>query len=172
MIDCRLIPLTQGKVALVDEEDYELVSQFKWHANLCHERIQGKSVYYARGMVRVGGCRRRVYLHRFVMNAPKGTQVDHVNNDHTLDCRKNNLRVSTQSQNMGNQRSRLNTSSRYKGVSLHKLTGKWDARIKLCGKQAYLGLYTTEDDAARAYNAAATLHFGEFALLNIIPPTP
>lgn len=171
MTDYFLIPLTQGKIALVDTEDYERVSKFKWHASRSYRRGGiGSSTFYAKAVNHTGAGPARVYLHRVVMCAPPGIEVDHIDRARTLDCRKSNLRLATRMQNMGNQGRRSNATNRYKGVSWNH--GKWSAVIKANGKRLFLGQYHSEEDAARAYNAAATLHFGEFALLNVIPPAP
>jgi hypothetical protein len=91
--------------------------------------------------------------------------VDHENAD-TLDNRRLNLRKATRSQNNANQRKRLDCSSRYKGVFLHKQTGKWCAQICSLGVKRHLGLYIHDFDAATAYNFAAHEAFGEFARFN------
>lgn len=153
----RWIPLTRGQFALVDEEDYELVNKSSWSAE-CRGRTS-----YAVG--KRGG--RTICLHRMVLNAPDGSDVDHINGD-GLDCRRSNLRCSTHQENCFNARKRSSpTSSQYKGVSWHRRSGKWSAQICVHGSKVHLGLYATEIDAAEAYDAAAVLHFGEFARLNL-----
>ena len=163
-----VIPLTQGQVALVDQEDYERVSKHKWCALYACKRYDDGVFYAVRG-TRRGGKQVFTYLHRFVLNAPAGLEVDHIYVKDTLDCRRANLRLATKSQNMANQRkARKPASSRYKGVSWHQHTKKWRARIGVNRRNMHLGLFSSESDAALAYNRAATLHFGQFALLNTV----
>jgi len=104
-------------------------------------------------------------MHRQIMQAPKGTDVDHVNHD-TLKNVRSNLRVCTRSQHHANRKKGLGFTSRFKGVGWASKSSKWQARIKKDGKEANLGYFDDERDAARAYNRAAREHFGEFALLN------
>jgi len=152
----REIPLTQGKVAIVDEEDADRVLAFKWSATRC--RDTGR--YYAGR--REG--RRFVSLHRFILNAPPDRQVDHVNRD-GLDNRRSNLRLATPSQNQWNRERRSDNRTGFKGVFAHK-SGKWQALIKANRKHIYLGLFDSKEDAARAYDLAALLLHGEFARIN------
>jgi hypothetical protein len=157
------IPLTQGKVAIVDDEDFEKVSQYKW------SYIGG---YAKRAVVREDGKRILYPLHRFIMSIPPDSKfmVDHTNFDR-LDNRKQNLRICTKGQNNYNHRpkDRLGKStSKYKGVSYKHDMHKWRARIAVNGKEYNLGYYYTENEAAMAYNEAASKFFGEFAWLNTI----
>lgn len=148
------IPLTQGKVALVDDEDYERINQYKWHA---HERKSGG--YYARRLS-IG-----IYMHRFIMNAKQGEEVDHINGN-TLDNRKCNLRMVTHAQN-GRNRRKCKGKSKYKGVYWNKDINKWMSYITFNYKHIYLGLFIDEDEAGRAYDEAAKKYFGEYAGLNL-----
>jgi len=145
------IQLTQGKVALVDAEDLERVSQYTWCAVWEH--------YDWRAKANIDG--KNVSLHRFVMNAQPGQQVDHKNGN-GLDCRKSELRFATHAQN--NQNAYRVKPGSYKGV--RPVGNKWGARIKVGGKQRHLGMSDTPEGAARMYDAAAIEHFGEFACLN------
>ena len=151
------IPLTQGKVALVDDADYEELAKYKWH-------------FAAKGYA----CRRKdgviVYMHREITKAEKGFYVDHINHD-TLDNRKSNLRCCSQSLNMANASLRADSKSGYKGVSWHTQKNKWTARIHVNGKGLHLGLFDSAHDAARMYNFWALDIFGEHALLNKIKET-
>ncbi len=148
---------TPGYVALIDLTDLEVVSRFKWHAD------KTKWGPYARAYV-PGSDNKKVSLHRLILDAPKGVQVDHINGD-GLDCRRSNLRLATQQQNNGNRAKTTNpTSSRFKGVDRHH--GAWRARIRSNGRQWTLGHFDREGDAARAYDAAAEEFFGEFARFN------
>jgi hypothetical protein len=109
-------------------------------------------------------------MHRLLVEVNLGQEVDHINGN-GLDNRKENLRVCTKSQNLGNQKKTklyggVATSSKYKGVSWDKRVQKWVAKIGINGKRVYLGLFEDEEKAAEAYNKAALEYFGEFALLN------
>ena len=99
------------------------------------------------------------------MGAPKGADVDHINGD-TLDNRRSNLRVCDRSQNLCNRKKMAGKSSRYKGVSYNKLRGKWDARLMFRGKQYCLGLFKTELEAAKAYDALAREKHAKYAKTN------
>jgi hypothetical protein len=104
-------------------------------------------------------------MHREIMRPPEGKIVDHENHN-KLDNTRANLRVCTQGENMRNTGKRNGTSSRFRGVSYSKRYGKWRARICFEGKCADLGLFTEEEEAARAYDRKAVELFGEFARLN------
>ena len=103
-------------------------------------------------------------MHRVLLNAPKGLQVDHINHD-TLDNRKENLRLVTADQNNCNLRTRSGSLSGFKGVSFHKRIGKFQARIQLAGREIYLGYFTNAEEASEVYKKAAVKYHGEFACL-------
>lgn len=147
------IALTQGYVALVDDEDFARVSRLKWHADW------SPSGWYAKA--ESGG--RQVRMHRYIIGAPPDVDVDH-RNGNTLDNRRKNLRPATPSGNAANQRIKPH-SSKYKGVRKHR-DGKWEARIRHQQRLTYLGLHPSEEQAARAYDRAARELFGEFARTN------
>jgi len=151
-----LIPLTQGKFAIVDAEDYDRLSQYKWYASKC------KNTYYA---CRAKG-RTTIRMHREIMRAPKGLMCDHKNHN-GLDNRKSTLRLCTNAQNCYNQQASSNGTSKHKGVSWHKCSRKWSARIRCDGKFYHLGDYEDEIEAAMAYDDKAVELFGEFAYLNL-----
>ena len=160
----KTIPLTQGYAALVDDEDYEKVTQFQWQAKV-DRRKDGtvKCVYAKRGIWRPELKQNETQkLHRFIMGVTDSdVKVDHI--DHNgLNCQRNNLRVATGTQNNYNSTKRRNTSSTFKGVYWHEKAGKWQA----CAQREYLGLFTDEIEAARAYDVVAKQLFGEFANLN------
>lgn len=151
------IPLTKGYVTIVDDEDAEAVLQFKWKAN----SFGGEYVYASRTAT-VDGKESNVYLHCWLMDKPPGMLVDHINRN-TLDNRRCNLRVATKGQNTANARGR---TGRYKGIDFQPSRNRWRARIMVDGTQKWLGRFKTEEEAARAYDAALLEAHGEFALLN------
>jgi len=156
----REIPLTQGKVAIVDDEDYEYLNQFKWTAGLMH------NIWYAVCHIHVNGKDKTIYMHTVILGTPKGMQSDHKNGD-GLDNRRENLRICTHTQNLHNQRKQIGpTSSRFKGVSWNNKRRRWAAQISPYRQHIVLGFFNFEIDAAKAYNKAAIEHFGEFARLN------
>ncbi len=163
----RTIQLTQGQVALVDDEDFEELSRFKWFAQWDRE----SRTYYARRQVRhEDGRQRAISMHRAVTGADPHQKVDHINHN-GLDNRRGNLRTCTSSQNLRNMRKRGGCSSRYKGVYYADDTGRWRAyitepRASGIGRRRHLGYFNSEQDAAGAYDRAARELFGEFALLN------
>ena len=148
-----------GLYALIDEADFELVSQYQWYPSWCNGKLYA-AAYGGGGRAHPQTLR----MHRLVTGAAKGQQVDHVNGDGT-DNRRCNLRLSTQSQNMANIR-KLAGTSRYKGVHWDQDRGKWMARVRIGGIAKNLGRFDCEEDAAVAYDDAAYREFGEFAHLN------
>lgn len=158
------VELTQGKVAQIDDEAWPLVSQFKWHVRI--DRSSDKPRFYAQTNLPrdTSGKRGKMLLHRLVMNARPGEKIDHWSGD-GLDCRKENLRTSTDSQNQGNRGSFIGTSS-YKGVSWNVEKQKWRAAIYNGGRTRFLGYFASEEAAAAAYDIVAREVHGEFARLN------
>ncbi len=156
--DIMEIPLTQGKVAIIDRSDYDLVSPFKWCA------IQDGDRWYAVRMTYIP-TKKTIRLHRFLLNSKSNEKCDHINYD-GLDNRRSNLRIVTNSQNMMNQMKRSGTSSRFKGVVWHKRDKIWEAYIRHNQRGIYLGRFSDEVEAAKAYNMAAIKYFGEYARLN------
>lgn len=154
------IPLTQGKVARIDEADAELVGRYKWHA------VYRRQTWYAAtsAELRKG---RSIYMHRFIMGA-EAEHVDHRDHDGLNNTRKN-LRVCSNAENRRNTQ-KTRGAAKYKGVSQDKRQpGRpWSAYIWKDNRKISLGSYETQEEAARAYNAAAIRHHGEFASLNVI----
>ncbi len=156
----RQIKLTQGKVAIVDDADYEVLSKHKWYAQLI-----GKVWYAQRNIKKTNGQRTIQKMHRLVMNPPAKIGIDHINGNGLDNCRCN-LRICSQSENCQNQKAIRGGTSKFKGVHFHKQSNKWMARIHVNYKSIYLGVFDAETKAAIAYNEAAAYFFGDFARLN------
>jgi hypothetical protein len=154
------VPLSRGKVALIDAEDLERVLQYVWHAV-----DRGTNTYAASMALKRDG----YYMHRLIAGANRGQHVDHRNGD-GLDNRKANLRLCTNAENRRNMRICRGVSA-FKGVAFDKRQpGRpWAAYIWFENRKKNLGCYASETEAARAYNAAALQFHGEFASLNVIP---
>lgn len=152
----KTILLSQGKVALVDDEDFERLSKFKWYTFRDINRF-----YAARNIKNDNGNQRRLSMHRDILNLKDSSiDIDHKNHD-GLDNRRQNLRICTRRQNAQNRRKLAGCASNFKGVSLN--SGKWRARIKYNKKRIHLGYFISEQEAANAYLNAAQEYFGEFA---------
>ncbi len=159
----KQIPLTQGKFAIVDDEDYDFLMQWKWQVRA--NRYAGRT----KNGPKVNGKRtgKTVYMHREIISVPPDLDVDHINAD-TLDNRKENLRSVTTQENVRRKSKSSGRSSKYKGVHWATRQEKWLAKIQLTDRTIHLGTFESEVSAASAYNKAAEKHFGEFAKLNIL----
>ena len=151
------IPLTRGLVAIVDDEEYPRLAKHKWCA---YPLGHGGHLYGGR---KSNGS--TVLMHREVMRARRGTEIDHINGDR-LDNRQSNLRFATGTQNQANARLRSDSTSGFKGVTWNRRIGHWLAQLKIDGRGMYLGSFADPHEAARAYDEAAVKHFGEFARTN------
>lgn len=141
------IPLTQGLFATVDDEDFEALNQYKWQA------LKSGHTFYAERRVR-SDTPTRIWMHRAIAGTPTGMETDHVDGD-GLNNVRSNLRVTTKHQNQHNRtHKKRNASSQFRGVSWDKTKGKWNAEITTDGKKTRIGLFASEHDAARAYDAA------------------
>jgi hypothetical protein len=157
------IRLTKGYVALVDDEDYDFLMQWKWQLNSDgYNLYASRTDYYSK---------KGVKMHRVIMNTPKGMEVDHVFHN-GLDNRKfieingelkQNLRNCTHKENSKN----MHCKNKIKGVYITKY-GRYMAKIGVDGERIYLGCFKKKEDAIIAYNNAAIKYLGEFANINII----
>jgi hypothetical protein len=169
----REIPLTQGQVAIVDDGDYDALSRHKWFALW----RKNPATFYARRReslmecaARGGKVRIHIAMHQQIMGS--SGVIDH--RDHNgLNNTRGNLRIATTQENARNKRKRTVTSSRFKGVSWNTKASKWHAQISFGptwrpghARQFHLGSFSDEESAARAYDSAARIHFGDFAILN------
>ncbi len=162
----RRIPLTQGKFAIVDPDDFDRLTKYKWYA------LKAPHTFYAIHDFTSGENRTKkgVQMHNFLIKAPPGCFLDHINHN-GLDNRKANLRPATHTQNIWHRRkSKTPSRSRYKGVAWSKTHKKWRARIQVNGKRIFLGGFHDEIQAARAYDKAAKKYHREFAVLNFPLP--
>ena len=157
----RRIPLTQGKYALVDQDDFERLNKHKWHAD------RHNNTFYAIRCVGSGKNRIRIMMHREILHPPDHLIVDHINHN-GLDNRKANIRPATRSQNNFNRLiiKRKGASSKYKGVAWKKSKEKWRAQIHVNGQCKFIGYFKDEIHAAKEYDNAAKKYHGEFASLN------
>ena len=160
----KTIPLSRGLFAIVDDDDFEKINHHKWYA---YQNPTGS--FYAVRSVRTP-IRRTIYMHREILGAPEGVEVDHKYGN-TLDNRKEVIRLATTSQNHWNMRRRAvyakrPVSSSFKGVCWHKRLGRWQVRVGYKNKRLFVGQFQSEKDAALAYDRKARELFGEFARTN------
>lgn len=152
----KTIELSRNRgTVLVSDADFEFLSQFRWHLH---------SAGYAYRAKKVGRKQTNFLMHREIMEVPCGLLVDHIDGNR-LNNQRENLRVATHAQNARNNGAILGTSAK-RGVSWHTSKGKWRATIKMDGKARHIGYFSTEEEAAIAYDRAASGLFGEFARLN------
>lgn len=156
----KKIKLTQGKFALVDNEDFEYLNQWKWHFV-----YDGYNGYAYRNVHKINNKRTSITMHRVLMKAKKGQIIDHINHN-GLDNRKANLRYCNLSQNAANRKHNKRGTSKYLGVHYRKKENKWIAAIKHNGKSIHIAYCPTEREAALLYNKAAIKYHGQFANLN------
>jgi hypothetical protein len=159
----RRIPLTQGKYAIVDVEDYDRIAKYKWYA------VKNYRCFYAQSNIGFKNGKRgshTIQMQRLILNAPKNKIIDHINHN-GMDNRKANLRFVTTAQNIWNTRKRSGIyTSKYKGVSFHKRDRIWQAYIFCDGRSSFIGNFKDEQAAARAYDEKAKELFGKYAVLN------
>ena len=151
----KLIPLTLGQFAKVDDADFKRFGRLQWKA------IKKKNGYYAMREPYIDGIRFRTYLHRLILGDPLGELVDHKNRN-PLDCRKKNLRICNRSQNAANRSgAQPNSKSGIRGVSWGQY-GKWRAYINVNDRTIALGSFSSAEEASKAYARANRKHFGQF----------
>ena len=158
----RKIPLTRGKFAIVDPDDYHRLAKYKWHL------AKSPTGSYAARWHRPKnpGKRKKIWMHRQIIHIPKGLVCDHINHN-AHDNRKANLRPATPSQNLCNRpKTKTKTRSKYKGLEWDKTQKKWKVRIQLHGRKIYLGSFNSQINAAKAYDNAAKQYHKQFASLN------
>ena len=160
----KTIKLTQGYEALVDDEDHGWLSRWKWYAHIKRRKTE---VAYAVRKENGGTVSMAVTIAQKYGFWEAGKEVDHIDGNR-LNNQKTNLRSSTGQQNQANQLPRIGTSQ-YKGVSWHSRDRKWRASIRINYKKYNLGNFSSEEEAARAYDAKAREFFGEHARLNFPP---
>lgn len=156
LLTISLIPLTRGKYAIVDRDDYERLSQNKWLA------LKSGNTFYAS---RHPANKCVIWMHREILNTPIGFFTDHINRN-GIDNRKSNLRICSKAENCHNQKYRKNNKSRFKGVCFHKASGKWQSQIMINYKTIHLGIFSNEVDAAREYDIKSKELHGQFAYTN------
>lgn len=162
----KTIELSQGYVAMVDDEDYEMLSKHNWCAEVTKHIVYGMASIYGPNRKKT-----TIRMHRLILGVtdPK-IHVDHKDRD-GRNNQKENLRIVTHAQNMMNRKRPIQNTSGFKGVHPHKQSGKWRATIAVNGKDRSLGLFLCPIEAAKAYDTAAKVYYGEFARLNF-PESP
>jgi len=161
----KTIPLTRGQSALVDDEDFEKLNRFKWYAD------RPKNIFYAARMAPIkNGKRKKLWMHREILGLVSG-EINHFPDPNGCNNQKSNLHAGTRRDNLQSfVTKRLGATSRFRGVSWRTREGKWCAQIKLKEKQLHLGYFCSSEEAARAYDLAASKYFGARCHLNFPGP--
>lgn len=159
----KLIKLTQNKVSLVDDEDYNFLMGFKWYA------YKHCNTYYARTNIQcLSGKRATIYMHMLVLDRMLGYEEGVSVSDHKdrngINNQSYNLR--RVSRNLNSHNKKISGKSKYRGVSWHKRSNKWQSRIGTDGVEIYLGMFDNEQDAAHVFDEAAREIYGDNAVLN------
>lgn len=152
----KILPLTQGKVAIVDDTDFEKVRNYKWSA------ATRKHLCYAQSRIN-GKC---VLLHAFLLKPALGMEIDH-RDGNGLNNLRSNLRICTHAQNQqAHHRSNFLGTSKFRGVSFETWSNRWRTQVSKGGKRLYSKRFDSEEEAARAYDKKARELFGEYASPN------
>jgi len=160
----KYIDLTRGYRAIVDDEDFEWLNQWKWHTTT---QTKPGEPYYARRTVQTGpGKSKSVLMHREILGLTRTVQHTDHRDGNGLNNRRYNLREATNQQNQFNQRRAIRGTSKFKGVCWRKLNRKWRAQIKDSPRHITLGYFSDEKEAAQVYDQAALKLFGEFTATN------
>ena len=151
-------------MARVDDDSYERLCVYKWHAR--KKVLLNRTVWYAVRMApRANGRQASVQMHREILGVAGSVLVDHRDGD-TLNNQRGNLRPASRRQNKQNSHKQKACSSQFKGVCWDRKNEKWQAYIRISGGKRHLGLFDVEEVAAKTYDAAARVEFGDFALTN------
>lgn len=159
----RTIPLTQGFRALVDDEDFEELSRFRWHAH--RSGRGGYRIVAMRNSPTINGRQTKIYMHRQVLDAPPGSEVDHKDRN-PLNNQKNNIRITGRRSNAGNRKLNGDNTSGFKGVHWDRRDRRWRARMWFNGKAKRLGYFDTALDGALVYDTAVRKLRDEHATTN------
>ena len=155
--------LNSGEVILIDDNDYSLVSLFKWSKTSVKK---GTDYHYLKTSFTIDNKRYSILLHRLIMNAKKGQIIDHINRN-SFDNRKINLRFCSNSENTSNGKMRKSKSG-YKGVCWYKPYNKWVIKIYIKGRYKFLGYTNNPIEGAKLYNKYAQIHLDNYSTLNLI----
>lgn len=159
----KLIPLTRGFSAIVDNGDFDSLIQHKWYAARQVRRSREEQVYACRHIY-CAGKQSIIYMHRAILGAPWRAEVDHVNGN-GLDNQRANLRCASHHQNCANYLN-LPNSTGFRGVHFRHRRGTFAAQLRVRGRTVWIGSFPSAGAAALAYDDAAIIHHGEFATLN------
>jgi len=155
----KILKLNQGKEVLIDDEDFDRVNLYRWSVQ------KRKNGFRAMRKPKPGEDQ-NIYLHRYILNVPRGLEIDHINHNQ-LDNRRSNLRIVSHRQNLQSRRGNLKKSIKFKGVSFNRrYLRPFISQITFENRNVYLGCYQNAIEAAKAYDSKAREFFGEFAYLN------
>lgn len=162
-----MIVIISGKECIIDDSDLQIINGKRWIVTSCN----GKQYVRFNYSDTIDGKRKQIhlYLHRHLLSAPKGMEVDHINGN-TLDNRRSNLRVCTHRENIRNKKTPSHNKSGYKGVSYSARYKKYMVCIKMNGKTLHLGGFADPKEGYEVYKAKALELFGEYANFGSVSP--